>query len=73
MYGPLHLNDAINESCRGVEHSDYYRYTIAPNILDCGTTIEVSFLLQFYYFLMFTKLAYKTSLIRIRSFFIMGT
>ena len=40
-YGPLHLNEGESKDCIGVEHDSYYRYTIAPNILDCGTTIEV--------------------------------
>nr|CAB3261818.1 uncharacterized protein LOC100177370 [Phallusia mammillata] len=41
-FGPLHLNDYEDPRCRGVEYEDYYRYTIAPDILDCGTEFEVN-------------------------------
>uniref|UniRef100_F7B5T8 ZP domain-containing protein n=3 Tax=Ciona intestinalis TaxID=7719 RepID=F7B5T8_CIOIN len=41
-YGPLHLNDELDPRCVGVEHPTYYRYTIAPNLMDCGTTIELN-------------------------------
>uniref|UniRef100_H2Y9H7 ZP domain-containing protein n=1 Tax=Ciona savignyi TaxID=51511 RepID=H2Y9H7_CIOSA len=42
QYGPLHLNDAEDPACVGVEHPTYYRYTIAPDLLSCGTRIELN-------------------------------
>ncbi|XP_076813407.1 uncharacterized protein LOC143459966 [Clavelina lepadiformis] len=41
-YGPLHLNEADNPACVGIEYDTYYRYTLAPNLLECGTQIELN-------------------------------
>jgi len=40
-YGPLYLSNHKDENCRAIEYPTYYRYTIAPNILECGTRLEV--------------------------------
>lgn len=40
-FGPLQFNEDTGDNCVGVEHDNYYRYTIAPNVLSCGTLIEV--------------------------------
>nr|XP_039261162.1 fibronectin-like isoform X2 [Styela clava] len=41
-FGPLHFNKDDGQNCKGVEYDKYYRYTLAPNILGCGTQFTVN-------------------------------